>query len=174
MRILITLALAALTVGVAAAAEPFYAPGAVPELAYQPVPALPQREVPPLPTPAALPEYEVLPPTVYSTGEPIHAGFYEGPLAPSPELGICLYPDVTVRQPRRAHPQAVSKIVSIKDPCHPGCCVFVEICAPPCACERVRVRRDGQHVRYDYGRYAVDIITRRNGEVIIDYDGRLL
>lgn len=183
MRILTALAFAALSVSFAAAAEPLFAPGAgrvyedapLPsrELAYQSGPVYGSPAVPALPAPSPEAEYDIVAPTVYSTGEPIHGGFYTGQLAPTPQLGFCLYSDVTVRQPRRAHPHAVPKVVSIKDPCHPGCCVFVEICAPPCECERVRIRRNGNHVRYDYGRYAVDIITKRSGEVVIDYDGRL-
>ncbi len=77
------------------------------------------------------------------------------------------------------HPCAVTKIVSIKDPCWKpdpcSCecqvapCVLVKICVPPGGCPKVRVTRNGSKVKYDYGKYEVEI-TSRNGEVKVDYD----
>jgi len=70
-------------------------------------------------------------------------------------------------------------IVSVKDPC--SCkkttcccetpkCVNVKICVPPCDCPKVKVTRHGFKTRYDFGKYAVDIISKPNGDILVDYD----
>jgi len=70
-------------------------------------------------------------------------------------------------------PCGVSKIITVKNPCrHDGCCepetVCIEICVPPCACEKVRCRMFGNRIRYDYGKYAVDVRIKR-GYIQVDY-----
>ena len=80
---------------------------------------------------------------------------------------------------RNIHPCAVTKIVSIKDPCwkpdpcsyecQVAPCVLVKICVPPCGCPKVRVTRNGSKVKFDYGKYEVEI-SSRNGVVKVDYD----
>ena len=80
---------------------------------------------------------------------------------------------------RNIHPCAVTKIVSIKDPCWKpdpcSCecqvapCVLVKICVPPCGCPKVRVTRNGSKVKFDYGKYEVEI-SSKNGIVKVDYD----
>ncbi|MEZ6127939.1 MAG: hypothetical protein R3C59_04610 [Planctomycetaceae bacterium] len=78
---------------------------------------------------------------------------------------------------REKHPHAVTKIVAVNNPCKglrpcETCaedCVYIEICVPPCDCnEDVRCRRGGDRVRYDYGKYKVDIRVRR-GYIVVDY-----
>jgi hypothetical protein len=73
-------------------------------------------------------------------------------------------------------PCAVTKIIAVNDPCacHDPCnccgpkCVYIQICVPPCACESVRSRKNGDRVRYDYGKYAVDVRVK-NGYIEVDY-----
>ncbi len=106
-------------------------------------------------------------------GEPVPVPVPEG------EVGtVELYHCVKVKDPDHMHPCAVPKIVMVKDPC--ACddpcscctpkCVAVQICIPPCFCEEeVKCKKDGEKVTYDYGKYRVQI-TSRKGVVTIDYD----
>jgi hypothetical protein len=70
-------------------------------------------------------------------------------------------------------------VVAVQDPCAkydpcgacgPPKCVLVEICVPPCGSPKVCTRHHGTKVRYDYGKYAVNI-TSRHGIIVVDYDG---
>ena len=86
-----------------------------------------------------------------------------------------LYSRVCYKQPRKIAPCAVPLVVSVLDPCSRkfDCetkCVLVKICVPTCGCPRVKVTRCGRHTRYDYGKYAVDITSHRNGTITVDYD----
>ena len=59
------------------------------------------------------------------------------------------------------------------DPCNPCCkpkCVAVQICVPECSCcpPTVKCSKDGKNVRYDFGKYAVDIRTKK-GYIEVDY-----
>lgn len=92
-----------------------------------------------------------------------------------------LYPCVEYEDLDNIHPCAVPMVVSIKDPracsdpcscCEPGC-VFVEICVPPCGCPKVTVKKHGRKVKYDYGAYRIEVESRRNGIVEVDYDRSL-
>ena len=79
-------------------------------------------------------------------------------------------------------PCAVPKIIMVKDPCWKPCkkkcgccqpcspppCVAIKICVPACGCEKITCRRDGDRVRYDYGKYAVDVRVK-NGYIEVDY-----
>ncbi|MAG93050.1 MAG: hypothetical protein CMJ48_04805 [Planctomycetaceae bacterium] len=75
------------------------------------------------------------------------------------------------------HPCAVPRIVQMPDPC--ACCdpcscckpkcVNVRICVPPCGCPKVRVTRKGNKVKYDYGKYEVEL-TVKKGYIEVDYD----
>ena len=53
------------------------------------------------------------------------------------------------------------------DACGPQC-VFVEICVPP-DCPEIKVSRGGRKVKYDYGDYKVEILSK-DGVVYVDYD----
>jgi hypothetical protein len=97
---------------------------------------------------------------------------------PIPAGGCELFECVRYRDCRKIAPCAVPMIVSVKDPCacYNPCdccatpkCVNVEICVPPCDCADIRVTRNGNKVRYCFGKYAVEITSRR-GCVIVDYD----
>lgn len=110
-------------------------------------------------------------------GQPIGMGGYvdSGPVyvdaAPEP-----LYTNVKYVDLREKHPCAVTKIISVKDPCacHSLCgscgpkCVYIAICVPPCGCEDVICRRDGDRIRYDYGKYAVDVRIKKD-HIVVDY-----
>jgi len=73
-------------------------------------------------------------------------------------------------------PCAVTKIIQVKDPC--ACrnpcdccgpkCVFIKICVPPCGCERVKVKKNGTRVEYDYGDYEIDVRVKK-GYIEVDY-----
>ena len=77
------------------------------------------------------------------------------------------------------HPCGVPAIVQVPDPCACSCghcnaccapqCVSVQICVPPCSCADIKVRKDGRYVKYDYGKYEVEIKVR-DGYVKVDYD----
>lgn len=122
------------------------------------------------------------PTSVYSEGPALSPGMSAAPMQ--------LYHCVEVEDRHNIHPCAVTKIVSVLDPCPPTCgssicggcdscnscgtccprgCVFVAICVPPCGCEEVKVSRDGAKVKYDYGEYEVEI-TSDDGVVKVDYD----
>lgn len=105
-------------------------------------------------------------------------------LQPIPELapmpmprGCDLYDCVRYKNLGKIAPCAEPMIISIKDPCapkKPNCCepircVNVKICVPPCDCPKVKITRHGSKIRYDFGKYAVDVISR-NGEILVDYD----
>lgn len=89
------------------------------------------------------------------------------PSAVTPTFAV--YSNVKYKDQRNIHPCAVSKIVQIADPCNPCCLVNVEVCVPPCACECVKVSKCGTKVKLDYGKYEVELTSRR-GYVVVDYD----
>jgi hypothetical protein len=99
------------------------------------------------------------------------------PMAMGP--GLALYPRVKYHDKRHIAPCAVPMVVAVRDPCAkrdpcatcgPPPCVLVEICVPPCGSPKVCTKHDGVKVRYDYGRYAVNI-TSKHGIIWVDYDG---
>ena len=69
-------------------------------------------------------------------------------------------------------PCAVPKIITVKNPCpddgYGPPTVCIEICIPTCGCEEVTCRRFGNRIRYDYGKYAVDVRIKR-GYIQVDY-----
>lgn len=89
--------------------------------------------------------------------------------------GIQLYDCVKYKDLDNIHPCAVTKIVAIVDPCQDPCntcgpqCVYVQICVPPCECVDVKTSHGGRKVKYDYGKYEVEIKSK-NGVVEVDYD----
>jgi len=149
-------------------------------------------------TPVALayaeqgPELFVQGPTLQPIPEPQPAGSRPAastPAASAPVAGsqpvlaqgnvITLYPNVRYKDECKMAPCAVPQIVFVKDPCLSGprnrCCepqcVAVQICVPPCSTcpPKVVCRRGGEYVRYDFGKYAVEIRSRR-GCITVDYD----
>jgi hypothetical protein len=135
---------------------------------YNPPPPAPGIEgvVPPGPTPPLM--------MPVPDGGPAAAG--GPPIAMAP--GLALYPRVRYHDKRHIAPCAVPMVVAVRDPCAkrdpcatcgPPPCVLVEICVPPCGCPKVCTKHDGAKVRYDYGKYAVNI-TSRHGIIVVDYD----
>lgn len=88
-----------------------------------------------------------------------------------------LYPNVVYRDVRKIHPHAVPYLVQVPLPqprnpclsCGPTC-ALVKICVPPCKEPCVKVRLFGHKLKYDFGKYEVDVVVRRDGRVIVDYD----
>ena len=85
------------------------------------------------------------------------------------------YSRVCYKDKCKIAPCAQILVVSVLDPCSSKCdcetkCVQVKICAPPCECAKIKVKRHGRHTRYDFGKYAVDIYSNRNGTITVDYD----
>ncbi|MEZ6061671.1 MAG: hypothetical protein R3C19_15090 [Planctomycetaceae bacterium] len=105
---------------------------------------------------------------IYSDAAP-YGQIYSEPVAP-------LFQRVRYKDLREMAPCAVTKIIKVKDPC--ACkhdcdccgpkCVYISICVPPCACESIQCRRDGNRVRYNYGEYKVDVRVRK-GYIEVDY-----
>ena len=86
---------------------------------------------------------------------------------------IPLFSDVRYHAVRNISPCAVPTIIQVSDPCNTNCCktcVNVEVCVPPCDPKCVKVTRDGNKVRYDYGKYAVVAKTVGNHVVVHYYD----
>ena len=102
---------------------------------------------------------------------PIPDQAYEvAPTAPSASpAAIPLYCNVRYKDLKNIAPCAVPTIVMVPDPCNDCACVAVQICVPPCDCPEVKVKRSGRKVKYDYGKYAVEITSAR-GRVTVDYD----
>lgn len=105
---------------------------------------------------------------------------YSGPVGQLPVVtspSIELFSCVKYRDTRKIAPCAVPIVVQVPDPCTPrdrcSCtprpCVYVEICVPNCGCPTVCVTRHGNKTRYDYGKYAVDIVSL-HGKIVVDYD----
>jgi len=113
-------------------------------------------------------------------------GAAQVPPAPIPETGtavvlpaeapVTLFECVKYKDQRNIAPCAVPMIVSVPDPCASPCdcacgprCVYVKICVPPCGCAEVKYKRHGEKLVYDFGKYEVEI-TSRKGVVVVDYD----
>ncbi len=113
------------------------------------------------------------------------AAYDEGPgvgavPVPAQSVAIPLFSCVKYKDQRKIAPCAVPMIVMVKDPCakcdpcNPCAavpCVAVQICVPPCsACPpKVTCRRGGEYVKYDFGKYRVEIRSKK-GVVKVDYD----
>lgn len=96
---------------------------------------------------------------------------------PVQSVTIPLYHCVKYKDERKIAPCAVPMVVLVKDPCAKCCdacaapCVAVQICVPPCSTcpPRVVCRKNGEYVKYDFGKYRVEIRSK-NGVVKVDYD----
>ncbi|MEX1098073.1 MAG: hypothetical protein WED34_18670 [Planctomycetales bacterium] len=148
----------------------FRAPGQLQTVQLQPTPAPapdPLYIGPSGPVPMAPGSYPV-------PGQPGPMGAY-GPVEPYPAQGVPLYHNVKYEDLDNVHPCAITRIVMVPDPCADPCygcgpqCVAVQICVPPCACERVKTSKDGRKIKYDYGKYEVEIEVKR-GYIKVDYD----
>ena len=105
----------------------------------------------------------------YSVNSP-EMGYSEGPIVGSP---VEIYKNVKYRGVRNIAPCAVPTIIQIPDPCnkHACCksCVNVKVCVPPCDPENVKITRDGNKVRHDYGKYAVTVHSIGH-HVVVHYE----
>jgi len=138
----------------------------------QPVPEIPAYSAPTpqySPAPAyhgSAPAYHAQAPTY---GSPVHHG--HGDVYEYQEVE--LFNRVKYKDHDEMAPCAVTKVVQVNAPrrsrgCHGPNCVFVEICIPGGACEKVKVSKGGDRVRYDYGDYKVDVRVKK-GHVEVDY-----
>jgi hypothetical protein len=118
-------------------------------------------------------------PDAQASGAMPEAGAQPVPVQGAPV--VTLYTNVRYKSERKIAPCAVPQIVMVKDPCakcdpcNPCAapqCVAVQICVPPCTpCPpKVVCRRGGEYVCYDYGKYRVEIRSKKNGCVVVDYD----
>ncbi len=84
-----------------------------------------------------------------------------------------IYQNVRYRGERNISPCAVSTIIQVPDPCSKDACcktcVNVQVCVPPCDPRHIKVTRDGNKVRYDYGKYAV-VVRSTNRQVVVHYE----
>jgi len=139
-----------------------------------------QEITPPGPTPLNVPG--PAPSNEPPSLQPIPEPSSPGRIVPQPGGAnfqtVELYDRVEIDDLDNVHPQAVKKIVAVKDPCAKrnvcgSCtppCVYVMICVPPCDKFKFEVKRsDHSKVEYDYGDYEVEI-TSKDGIVEIDYD----
>jgi hypothetical protein len=96
---------------------------------------------------------------------PEHGSFVE-------TVGQPLYTNVKYKDLDEMSPCAMPKIIAVKDPCDDGCCgpkcVYIQICVPTCGCELISCKRNGDRIRYDYGKYAIDVRVKRN-HIEVDY-----
>ena len=116
----------------------------------------------PMPDPVAGGHHVVAGGPVVMTGAPV-------------EMARC----VKVKDSKHIACCAKPMVVQIVDPCWKAdkcnkCCqppcVAVEICVPDQCCPpKVKCSSDGRKVRYDFGKYAVDVRSK-DGYVEIDYD----
>ncbi|WP_437226106.1 hypothetical protein SH661x_004410 [Planctomicrobium sp. SH661] len=161
MKRLLTLALVVGAATTAFARPPMQAPEVTGPINYQA-----QYSPTPVPTPSS-----ELPP---SPGlQPVPAGVVvtePGCIVCDSSVGgaIPLYRKVRVVHERNIAPCAVSKIVSVPDPCNPCKCVFIEICVPPCACEEVECSTRHNRTVFNYGKYSVKV-TERHGTLVVNY-----
>ena len=141
----------------------------------------PQNEVAPVPTPMPMP------PQAIPQGQPLdHSAQYgpvetfDQPVVPYAEGQVVeLYPNVVYRDLRHVHPCAVPYLIDVPLPqprrsrgcttCGPTC-VTIKVCVPPCKVPCIKVRRRGYKLIYDFGKYEVNVIVRRTGRIIVNYD----
>ena len=137
-----------------------------PPLSPTPDPAYSQGYQPSAPY-STIPQYPVQSPGMIDQGYGIPNGGY-----PATALPVELFPNVKYRATRNIAPCAVPTIVQVADPCNKDrcckSCVNVQICVPPCDPSKIKVTRNGNKVRYDYGKYAV-AITTIGDRVVVHY-----
>ncbi len=102
---------------------------------------------------------------------------------PEAESSVALFPCVKYKDLHNIAPCAVPLIVQVPDPCQPKCnpcdpcvpcpkprCVNVKICVPQTCCPpKITRRHGGKYVKYDYGKYEVEIRVKK-GYIVVDYD----
>lgn len=111
--------------------------------------------------------------TQYQGGIPFQGSVSPGyPATTVSAQPVALFADVRYHAVRNIAPCAVPTIIQVPDPCSKSscgkCCVNVEICAPPCDPKLVKVTRDGDRVRFDYGKYAV-VAKTVGSHIVVHY-----
>jgi hypothetical protein len=89
------------------------------------------------------------------------------------QLATC----IRVKDPDHIAPDAVPTVVAVRDPnlCRHKCkcciesVVYVEVCLPPCPPRKLRISPCGTYICMNYGKYQVEL-TSRKGLITIDYD----
>jgi hypothetical protein len=140
LKSVLGLAVASLLAVAASAATPEQPPLPAPETAALPTPASSL-----VPVPDAQPSPSV-------TAEP-----------------IVLYSNVKVEDRDNVPQCAVPTVIAIPDPCMPGCCRYIEICALPDCKPSVHTSPSGRKIEYDYGSFEVEIYNRSK-YVVVNYD----
>jgi hypothetical protein len=140
LKSVLGLAAASLLAVAASAATPDQPPLPAPETAALPTPATP---LVPVPDAQASPSV---------TAEP-----------------IVLFSSVKYEDKDNVPKCAVPTVVSIPDPCVPGCCRYIEICALPDCEPRIHTSPSGRKIQYDYGSFEVEI-HNRSKVVVVNYD----
>ena len=135
-----------------------------------PAPLASPRRVPAPQLGAPVPYAQVTPAPMAVPGERIHV---------APPLMAPVFHRVKYEDLDNIHPCGIPVFVQVPDPwacdcrhCN-ACCapqlVSIKICVPPGPCRRVKVRHGGRRIKYDYGKYEVEIKVR-DGYVKVDYD----
>lgn len=125
----------------------------------EPTPPPPAPVAAPEPAPAALPTPGV--------GENFQ------PITPVPMEGTSvsiLYPHVRYKDLDNVPKCAVPMIVAVPHPCKKCCYTYVQICVPPNCRPKVVCKHHGHELEYQFGSYEVEIKTRSDGTIEIDYD----
>lgn len=136
---------------------------------FQDVTPIPGIGVPPTPEPGF--GNPVLP----APGGPVIMPEVDAAPIPLESCPCDLYDRVCYKDKKHISPCAEPMVISVIDPCSRkyDCetrCVQVKICVPTCGCPKVKISHNGRHTRYDYGKYAIDIYSNRNGSILVDYD----
>ncbi|MBL8848874.1 MAG: hypothetical protein JNG89_04290 [Planctomycetaceae bacterium] len=119
-------------------------------------------EQPPLPTP----ETALTAPTPATPLVPVPDS---QPSAASTLEPIVLYTNVKYEDGDNVPKCAVPIVVAIPDPCLPGCCRYIEICAVPDCEPKIHSSPSGRKIQYDYGSFEVEIYNRSK-YVVVNYD----
>ena len=94
------------------------------------------------------------------------------PVPDSPAISgapIVLYDCVKVEDRDNIPDCAVPVVISIPDPCMPGCCRYIEVCVIPDCEPRVHSSPSGRKIEYDYGNFEIEIYNHRSF-VVVNYD----
>ncbi|MCA9034310.1 MAG: hypothetical protein KDA91_04220 [Planctomycetaceae bacterium] len=101
---------------------------------------------------------------------------YNGVYAMDAAPAVPMFHHVKYKDRDEMAPCAQPKLIIVKNPCADPCdpcntqpaCVAIQICVPTCGCELVSCKRNGDRVRYDYGKYAVDVRIKKD-YIEVDY-----
>lgn len=104
------------------------------------------------------------------TPVPEHPYVHELSAAPA----VPVFHNVKYKDLDEMSPCAQPKLIVVRNPCADPCdacqpdCVAIQICVPTCGCELISCRKNGDRIRYDYGKYAIDVRIKKN-HIEVDY-----